>query len=1215
MNALTKRSQRLLKIVGNPYFIMTVVGVFILYISCTNSYVWADDIGESLKELASEGAKASAEAVNNSVLVKNAKLFSLRSIGMDAIRLTLWCLIKMLYSVSSAAESVLKSITTFFGFAESVAKTNLYTSLLSGVSVALMTATLAYIGIKNILGSEIKYNSVLKNTVIVIILLVGMPNLMSEMNKGANYIWEAVMMSEDPEAQDLSTQVIQDNVYDLYLPLSGKMSFDELKGATPPSAINTKEALSLTNINEYYGTSKKDIPEEFTKSGSDNWEVLQYSIVNTTDGAGSSLVNRPVVKKIEKKGGWFANFIAGGALGTGYYRYTFSTFYIVVTLVGLIIGFGTCAITLAKTYFEMGFQLIAGIPLMATDLETGQKVKHMMQTIINGFLTIAFTSVSFQLFRLTIDWLSKNVDNPMLKLIGLIAAVMMLAQGSKTILNWYGIDLGMQEGFTMSKLMGLRMAEKFVSHLGMPRRGKSSNQEDQIDENKKSEKDSESLDESKKEQDTKSMRENLGDFVHGAAKAGAYAANRGVGGMTEDLTNSLTQKGKDKLSDINDAIRQGVYSTKKAANTFAEDMKSSFEEGQQDGADLAQQNKDSLEARKQANKHNENEYSQKIADLQNQVADNTTDKNINAIQHALSGSMPATQLEGLMKNLESARKMPKAQADEHIQQALKQAEMDLSQSSSPKLEQKENQQQLQQVLASMDSMPYNNSKELQNSLSHALEDSKVHPDQIQRIKQEVEKATKSEPEELKQKVLRMLSDEESIKNSFADEQPFNQKLQSSDQLDRKALSDSLSNADREIAQKVRQQFERAENNSVPDNMTQTIREKLIKEGMSTEGIGQFDQRMSGLKQQQLGKQRQEIEQILRHTLNQVSPEAMPVEQRKMEVQQVLKQADFTQPQQAVQQVIRQIENNALSHVKVEDTKQKVIQELEKATQMYPSQAKDYTQKVLNRANIGSLSTSPLSQIKSDIAPLRNVSQEISQPIAKASYTLYRVPGQTMSEKTANLAQGVYQSAKAPQVVAHQTGKILANSGVSLSAQHQQDIVQRVKTVREKATAENLSDQIVKQRVQQAVTPILSGAGLTGGQVKNLTEHVSNAAIGHTEGTERLARAVNHASMANPSQFRRNIIKQVGSIPQAVQNDLEKIVSEATNQGFNQKETQQYVYKAIKQKNYGSNIVATEAQEKILSAVDSSLCATDPQVQANLKKIGKLEEAYRQQRNE
>ena len=188
MNALTKRSQRLLKIVGNPYFIMTVVGVFILYISCTNSYVWADDIGESLKELASEGAKASAEAVNNSVLVKNAKLFSLRSIGMDAIRLTLWCLIKMLYSVSSAAESVLKSITTFFGFAESVAKTNLYTSLLSGVSVALMTATLAYIGIKNILGSEIKYNSVLKNTVIVIILLVGMPNLMSEMNKGANYI-------------------------------------------------------------------------------------------------------------------------------------------------------------------------------------------------------------------------------------------------------------------------------------------------------------------------------------------------------------------------------------------------------------------------------------------------------------------------------------------------------------------------------------------------------------------------------------------------------------------------------------------------------------------------------------------------------------------------------------------------------------------------------------------------------------------------------------------------------------------------------------------------------------------------------------------------------------------------------------------------------------------------------------------------------------------
>ncbi|RAV79496.1 pLS20_p028 family conjugation system transmembrane protein [Aerococcus mictus] len=1309
---------RWLQRLKNPYIIMLIIVAIIAIVSLTSATVFAEEggLGTALQDLAEQGADADQGAVNSTPLVQNAELFQLRTIIQDALRSTLWWIIEMAYWMSNALEGLLKQMQTFFGFVEYVAQSNIYTQLISGVSVALLVATLSYIGIKNVLGVEIKYDSVVKNMVIVVVLIVGMPSLMAWMNEGAGYIWDAMMQGEDQKVESLSTSVIQENTYDLYIPLSGKMSFDSLQHADPPSGLNSKEAINLVNINEYYGVEEGDIPEAFTDSESDNWEVLQYSIVNEPVEDGGGFGNKPVIQKIEKSGNWFTNFFIGDTLQTGYYRYSFNSIYIIATLLGLIIGFFTCLLTLARTYLEMGMQLIAGVPLMATDLETGQKVKHMMQTIINGFLTIAFTSLSFQLFNLSMVWMSENLENPMIKLIGLVAAVMLLAQGSKTILSWYGVDLGMQEGFSMSKLLGLKMA----SSAGRALFSRNSDKNNEFDSESASEnnKDSESLTESNNEEAKEDYREDLGDYLNSASRNFGYMKNRGLSGMVSDGMNFVTQGGKDFIDDVGEQLQGKVSDVKEKASDISQGVKDNYT----DGKTTAEQNRESMDNQRRE------KASQDIRSMGDHLAERSTDDNLRNIQDGLNKyqgrPLTQSQMDSLMQDLQPARQMPKQEADDHIRQTLNKASDDIMK---PTDIDQYGQQELNQIMSNLNDTPANTTQELRQNLDRALENSNLSDDKIQRIRQEVDKADINNPEDLRQRINQILGgenperqelnqllstmqtsqrpnadefrqslnhalDQSNMSNDTVqrirqevdranitdpedlrqrinqilsadnpDRQAINQMLSTMDtnqqsagefrqNLDRALEQSNLSNdtvqrirqevdrsqisnpedlrqrinqianesanitkEDREAIERVRQQFEHADLGQMSD-INQNIRQRLVNEGVSPHGVQMIDQRLNRMNQSDLQRQRQEVEQVLRQNLSQSQPQQSirTNAQGQAEIRQVLKQADFSQPEKATQQVIRQVQNGELSQIG--DARQNVVQELQKASQMYPKQAQSYTQDVLTRASQGNMTQQAmkqsLGQIKSDVAPLRSVDSSIGQSVSQASRQLYRVQGDTMADKTSSLAQGVYRSASSPDMVAKNTGKILSQSGTNLSGDLQQEITQKVRTIREEATANNTSDAVVKQRVQQEVNPMLSSGGLSNSQVQNLSQHVANASVGHTKGTEHFADSVHRSSIANPGQFRRNEVKNAGGkVSEVVQKDIENFAKQAHSQNLSQTETQKYIRNKIQQKDYGANSAAVESQQRILNVVDESLQATKPQVQANLRKLGKLEEQF------
>lgn len=379
-----------------------------------------------------------------SILLEYEEYFELRTLLKDLLRFISWGLIKIVYTGVSFVESLLNESISFFGFVEYLQEESIYTSLLSLVIAAVMAGTLLWISIKMIFnyGQVPQLKTLGANLVVAIILITGMPFLMAWLQEGVEIIWGTnISSSEEGEGDnsvdflDTSTQVVKDNVVDLYYPLEYDTDFAEYFEGDNKNTIKDSDSIKYIDSGEFflYDTDR------FT---SDNAEILDKFLVPLTNEEGD--LEHYVME--QEDDGWFMSKITPDR---GYYRYTYNTFTILVVLIALGVAFIYILFNIIQVYIELGFKLFASPIVLATDLETGQKTKKVIQDIIIAFLTIAFEVISLRLFVIYFNWLQSNVDGTMLYLIGLVAGVFVLLRGSKTILAWFGVDLGMQEGRSM----------------------------------------------------------------------------------------------------------------------------------------------------------------------------------------------------------------------------------------------------------------------------------------------------------------------------------------------------------------------------------------------------------------------------------------------------------------------------------------------------------------------------------------------------------------------------------------------------------------------------------------------------------------------------------------------------------------------------------------------------------------------------------------------
>lgn len=379
-----------------------------------------------------------------SILLEFEEYFKLRTILGDIGRFFSWGIIKLVYSGVSFVESLLNESISFFGFVEFLQEESIYTSLLSLVIAAVMAGTLLWISIKMIFnyGQVPQLKTLGANLVVAIILITGMPFLMAWLQEGVEIIWGTnISSSEEVEDDnsvdflDTSTQVIKDNVVDLYYPLEYDTDFTEYFEGDNRNTIKDGDSIKYIDSQEFF-------LYDTDRFNSDNAEILDIFLVPLTNEEGD---NEHYVMEQEDDG-WFMSKITPDR---GYYRYTYNTFTILVVLIALGVAFTYILFNIISVYIELGFKLFASPIVLATDLETGQKTKKVIQDIIIAFLTIAFEVISLRMFVIYFNWLQSSIDGKMLYLFGIVAGVFVLLKGSKTMLAWFGVDLGMQEGRSM----------------------------------------------------------------------------------------------------------------------------------------------------------------------------------------------------------------------------------------------------------------------------------------------------------------------------------------------------------------------------------------------------------------------------------------------------------------------------------------------------------------------------------------------------------------------------------------------------------------------------------------------------------------------------------------------------------------------------------------------------------------------------------------------
>jgi len=363
-----------------------------------------------------------------------------------------WLIVRGLYTLSSFLEGLLVGSLDLLGWLDMSAMDGLVGGIVRGLVVVLMTLTLVWIGIKLIVSKNpIQMKSVVVNVLLSAILIIGMPTLLGTLtNLTLTFVGDTVSAGEDIEGS-LSWHIVRDNTADLvYVAHHGfELIANDNAGATrnalTPEQLNS---IDLTSV-----LTPRDIDR--MDSAVPGVEHLRYHLID--DGLGNLRAVR---------------FGGGGLLGAvlpdnGYFRYPMNFWTIFLGLIGLIVAQIFALFTFITAIIEIGFKRVVGLFVFATDLESGQRTKLVVQDIFNAFLLIAFTFLGFRLYGLFIAFLGGATRNPLIYVIGMIAATFVLIRGSSTIMRYFGVESGGSGG--LSQLVGMYAVYRAVTGFG--RRG------------------------------------------------------------------------------------------------------------------------------------------------------------------------------------------------------------------------------------------------------------------------------------------------------------------------------------------------------------------------------------------------------------------------------------------------------------------------------------------------------------------------------------------------------------------------------------------------------------------------------------------------------------------------------------------------------------------------------------------------------------------------
>ena len=454
-----------------------------------------------------------------------------------------WSVIKSMFAVVDGIQNMIPEVLDLFSFVESAGLNKVYQSVLSTIVVGLMILSLVIIGYKMITGKgTVDLKSVGMNVVMSISLILLMPTLIhSGIEFSKTFYNDSTTITDSDEG--VAWSLIEQGVTDLaYINKTDQYSMID----------KTNDRNNLTKENFW----KTDLTQVLTDNVLDKMEKenpiadnLRYELVENSD-------NEFVATKFSDN--FLSTFVDG--IKSGYYRYQANLWGISFGLIALAVAYVFSAFIIITAILELAFKRVLGVLVFATDLETGQRSKQVLSDILQCYLTVGFQGFGLSMFAMFVNYLNAGEGistNIFIKTIAYICAVFVLIKGSGTVMRYFGVDIGLKEGYGQLASafgMGAMLFRKGTGGMNRSKGGKNSGGNDQA--------------EGEERKPERNFGQSLSQKANKTGKTLGYARERGLSGLASDGATMASERATKPFKSMRD---------------MANDTKNKFKEGLDDG--------------------------------------------------------------------------------------------------------------------------------------------------------------------------------------------------------------------------------------------------------------------------------------------------------------------------------------------------------------------------------------------------------------------------------------------------------------------------------------------------------------------------------------------------------------------------------------------------------------------------------------------------------
>lgn len=489
-----------------------------------------------------DDTKSQTEFLNNSLYRPYLKKYNGDFLSQFGFWLG-WAVVKGMFTVTDSIQNMIPDVLDLFNFIESTGLNNVYQSVMNTIVVGLMILSLMFVGYKMITGKgTIDLKSVAMNIVMSVALILLIPTMISSGIQFSKIFYNdatTITNSDDGVAWSLIKQGVTDLAY-----INKTDQYSSIDKTEDRNKL-TRKNFQQTDLTQVL-TDKVIDKLEKENPAADN---LRYELVENSN-------NEFVATKFSD------NFLStfSDSLKSGYYRYQANLWGISIGLTALAIAYVFSAFVIITAILELAFKRVLGVLVFATDIETGQRSKVVLSDILQCYLTVGFQGFGLSMFAMFINFLNSGQGistNIFIKTIAYICAVFVLIKGSGTVMRYFGVDIGLKEGYGQIASafgMGAMLFRKGSNGFNRAKGSGNGNGSDSGEgEDRKPE---------------KNFGETLSKKAGKTGRVLGYAHERGLSGLASDGATMASERATKPFKSMRD---------------MANDTKNKFKEGLDDG--------------------------------------------------------------------------------------------------------------------------------------------------------------------------------------------------------------------------------------------------------------------------------------------------------------------------------------------------------------------------------------------------------------------------------------------------------------------------------------------------------------------------------------------------------------------------------------------------------------------------------------------------------